>query len=102
MNAFKLAALFVLLSPGVILTLPPGSKGILFSGQTSIAAAIVHALVFVLVLAYFRRCFMEGFEDSEGKAMGVSMCPEGKIRVSGACRSMCLEGRYNAADKTCY
>ena len=102
MNAYKLAALFFLLTPGVVLTLPPGPKGIFFSGQTSIAAALVHALVFVLVLAYFRRSFYEYFEDSEGKAMGVSMCPEGQLRVSGACRSTCLEGQYNAAEKTCY
>ena len=39
--------LFLLLSPGVILTLPPGSKGVFFSCQTSILAAVVHAVLFV-------------------------------------------------------
>ncbi len=102
MNAFKVAALFFVLVPGVVLTLPPGSKGIFFSGQTSVAAAIVHALVFVLILGYCRRFSAEGSEDSEGKAQGVRMCPEGQVRVSGACRSTCLEGNYNAAEKTCY
>lgn len=42
--------LFFVLSPGVLLTLPPCSKGFLASGQTSLAAAAVHALVFALTL----------------------------------------------------
>ena len=41
--------LFFVLSPGVLLTLPPGSRGILMSGQTSLIAAAVHAVVFVIV-----------------------------------------------------
>jgi ascorbate-specific PTS system EIIC-type component UlaA len=41
--------LFFLLSPGVLLTIPPGSKGLFVSGQTSILAAAVHAVVFVVV-----------------------------------------------------
>jgi hypothetical protein len=44
-----LAVLFFVLSPGVLLTLPPGSRGIFTSGQTSLAAAAVHALVFMVV-----------------------------------------------------
>ncbi len=43
--------LFLLLSPGVLLTLPPGSRGIFMSGQTSLVAALVHAFVFAFVLA---------------------------------------------------
>jgi hypothetical protein len=38
--------LFVLLTPGVLLTLPPGSKGLL--------PAVVHGFVFAAVLAYRR------------------------------------------------
>jgi hypothetical protein len=51
-NIFSLTAflLFIVLSPGVLLTLPPGSLGVFGSGQTSIVAAIVHAAVFVLLL----------------------------------------------------
>jgi hypothetical protein len=41
--------LFILLSPGVLLTLPPGSGGILMSGQTSLVAAVVHAFVFAFL-----------------------------------------------------
>jgi hypothetical protein len=41
--------LFFILSPGVLLTIPPCSKGLFLSGQTSILAAAVHAVVFVVV-----------------------------------------------------
>lgn len=50
-------ALFVILSPGLLLTLPPGSKGVLMSGETSVAAALVHAIVFALVFASLRKQF---------------------------------------------
>jgi hypothetical protein len=39
--------LFFLLSPGVLLTLPARSRGLFMSGQTSLIAAFVHALVFM-------------------------------------------------------
>jgi hypothetical protein len=58
------AVLFFVLSPGVLLTLPPGSKGVLMSGQTSILAAAVHAVVFVVVGYYIKRHLTrEGFEE---------------------------------------
>jgi hypothetical protein len=101
MNTFALAALFFLLSPGVVLTLPPSSKGLFFSGQTSVAAAIVHALVFVLAVHYLSRYVLERF-SVPGAAMGVTGCPPGQIRISGACRPTCLEGNYNESEKTCY
>jgi hypothetical protein len=101
MRAWCAALLFFVLSPGVILTLPPGSKGIFFSGQTSVVAAAVHALVFVLACYYLRRWMrIEGFE--EGPAQGVQMCPPGYVRVSGACRKTCLLGQYNSGEGTCY
>lgn len=50
-------ALFVILSPGMLLTLPPGSSGVFRSGQTSVAAAATHALVFALVFALLRKQF---------------------------------------------
>ena len=49
--------LFVLLSPGLLLSLPPGSGGVFRSGQTSIAAVITHAIVFALIFAMLRRTF---------------------------------------------
>ena len=50
------ALLFVLLTPGLVLTLPP--KGALFfSGKSSPAAVGVHTLVFALVFAFMRKRF---------------------------------------------
>jgi hypothetical protein len=51
------ALLFVLLTPGVLLTLPPGSAGIFRSGQTSGAAVGVHTLVFAIAFASLRSQF---------------------------------------------
>lgn len=48
-------ALFILLSPGFFVTLPPGSKGVLMSGQTSISAVLVHAVVFMGALWLLKR-----------------------------------------------
>ena len=57
--------LFVLLSPGVLLTLPPKGKGIYMSGQTSLLAVAVHAVVFALAFNYLRGSGMfEGFQDT--------------------------------------
>ncbi len=50
--------LFVLLSPGILLTIPPMSGGIWMSGQTSLIAAVVHGLIFAFlstrVLGYLK------------------------------------------------
>jgi len=56
--------LFVLLSPGVLLTLPPVGKKIFMSGQTSLIAVAVHAVVFYIALGYLKPMY-EGFEDKK-------------------------------------
>jgi hypothetical protein len=45
------------LSPGLLLTIPPGSGGLLRSGQTSIPAVLTHAIVFAMIFALLRRQF---------------------------------------------
>ncbi len=60
--------LFVLLSPGVLLTLPPVGKKIFMSGQTSLIAVAVHAVVFYLALGYLGPMY-EGFEEMPKKKM---------------------------------
>ena len=67
------ALLFFVLSPGVLLTLPPGSRGVFASGQTSIIAAAVHALVF-MVAVYF--LYMKPAE---------SFCNRGTFATSDGC-----------------
>lgn len=75
---FYATVLFVLLSPGVLLTLPPVGSRIFMSGKTSLLAVLVHAVVFYLLLANHRsipvlNVIFEGFEaqGEEGKPMGV-------------------------------
>ena len=46
--------LFVLLSPGVLLTLPPVGSQIFMSGKTSLIAVLVHAVVFVGFFIIYR------------------------------------------------
>jgi hypothetical protein len=50
-------ALFLALSPGLLLTLPPGSGGVFRSGQTSLPAVLTHAVVFAVIFAVLRRQF---------------------------------------------
>ena len=51
------AVLFVLLTPGVLLTLPPMNGGVFMSGQTGPVAVGAHTLVFALVFAFLRGQF---------------------------------------------
>jgi hypothetical protein len=51
------AILFVLLTPGVLLTIPPAGKGVFMSGQSSLLAVGVHTLVFALVFSFLRKNF---------------------------------------------
>lgn len=47
-------ALFMALSPGMLLTIPPGN---IMSGKTSQSAVVVHAVVFAVVFALLRKQF---------------------------------------------
>lgn len=49
--------LFLVLSPGLLLTLPSGSGGVFTSGQTSPQSVFVHALVYAIIFASLRRQF---------------------------------------------
>ena len=68
------AILFFVLSPGVLLTLPPGSRGIFMSHQTSVLAAAVHALVFAAVSYHLWPKTHEGFENCPPT---MKACPSG-------------------------
>ena len=48
----KEVLLFVLLSPGLLLTIPPVGNSFFFSFKTSLLAILVHALVFAAILYY--------------------------------------------------
>jgi hypothetical protein len=55
-----LSLLFILLSPGFLVTIPPVGKSIFMSGQTSVSAILVHALIFTGIL-YGLSHVKEGF-----------------------------------------
>ena len=77
--------LFILLSPGVLLTLPPIGGKIFMSGKTSLIAVLVHAVVFYVLLSMRRQIpiinvIFEGFQ-AQGE-MGIPM-PEKKEDKTG-------------------
>jgi hypothetical protein len=49
--------LYIALTPGVLLTIPPGSRGLFMSGQTSTPAVAVHTLVFAIIFSLLRSKF---------------------------------------------
>jgi len=61
-------ALFILLSPGLLLTLPPVGKKVLMSGQTSTMAVLVHAVVFAAALMAVNK-YMPLKKNDEGFAI---------------------------------
>jgi hypothetical protein len=62
-----LAILFIVLSPGILLTIPPLSRGLFMSGQTSFLAVVVHAVVFVLVYYYVKPYLVTPLEAFEAE-----------------------------------
>jgi hypothetical protein len=52
--------IFIILSPGILLTIPAGSRGLFMSGQTSLMAAAVHAVVFLIVGAWLKPLLFRG------------------------------------------
>ena len=81
--------LFVVLSPGVLLTLPPLGKGVFMSRQTSLMAVAVHAVVFALAFNYLRGTGMfEGFANPGEQCLNDSDCSgnAGLVCKSGTCQ----------------
>lgn len=75
--------LFILLSPGLLLTLPPVGSKIFMSGKTSTIAVLVHAVVFYILLSFRRQIpvlnvFIEGFEAAGEEGTPMSTKKEAK------------------------
>ena len=61
----KEVLLFILLSPGLLLTLPPVKNTIFFSRKTSLLAVFVHALIFAGILYYLKDLpYLEPFQTT--------------------------------------
>ena len=81
---FGATLLFILLSPGVLLTLPPIGGKIFMSGKTSLIAVLVHAVVFYVIMSYRRQIpvinvILEGFEGQGEEGTPSSVRKETKI-----------------------
>ena len=79
---WQLIVLFVLLSPGVLLTLPPVGGQVFMSGKTSLIAVLVHAVIFTLILTQLEFEFdeTEGFKSRPGWTTVVVRAVGGKGR----------------------
>lgn len=51
------ALLFILLTPGVLLTLPPSGGPVFLSGKTGLVPVLVHTVVFSILFASLRGVF---------------------------------------------
>ena len=79
---WKTILLFIALSPGMLLTLPPVGNKIVMSGKTCLAAAIVHGILFAILLPLLD--VNEGFQFS-AKVMGrngITIRDGGSVRCS--------------------
>lgn len=87
MSLLYLTLLFVVLSPGVLLTLPPVGSKVFMSGKTSLLAVAVHAVVFYLVATYvlpeLTSRQMLGSEGFQGRAQTAA----GSVGANGVCRA---------------
>jgi hypothetical protein len=84
MNLLLATALFVALSPGVLLTLPPGRGPVFASGKTSLVAVFVHAVVFYLAMTFLPGV-IEGMEDPPAKKVSGVQCKMSSECDSGTC-----------------
>jgi hypothetical protein len=80
--------LFIVLSPGVLLTIPRVGKKMFMSGKTSLAAVAVHAAIFVGVLWYLYGGY-EGFQSVSEEAVCINgikpMCAQYKELTPEQC-----------------
>ena len=98
--------LFVLLSPGLIVTLPPVGTKVFFSGKTSVTAVLVHAAIFALALHCIWK-MREGFQNNVS-AGGVCSSPSDCAILGSTCvsrpsrnprdmsQNVCVSPAYNS------
>ena len=72
-----LALLFILLSPGVLITLPPVGRSIFMTRKTSLLSVIVHSILFVIVYSVLIS-YKEGYQG-----WGVAVMPGGGGKTTG-------------------
>lgn len=94
MKLLTIVLLFVILSPGVLLTLPPVGNKIFMSGKTSLLAVAVHAVVFYLALCYILP-YIEGFQAEPAECNVTTNKPSGcKCAPRTYQRGNCAQGLW--------
>jgi hypothetical protein len=85
--------LFIVLSPGVLLTIPPGKGNKLFvSGKTSLVAVLVHAAVFYFALMLLPTIGIEAMTNEEKKEEPKKVSGV-QCKMSAECDSgVCMNG----------
>ncbi len=88
-NYIILGILFIILSPGIFLTIPPIGKKWWMTGQTSIKSALLHAVIFGLILFLLNYYdIIEGFQkkdSSKSKSKSKSSRKQKKKCKGGTC-----------------
>ena len=88
MNILLATALFILLSPGILLTVFPNGKAI-FSGKATVKSVLIHAAIFAAVLFAASHLKLEGFQKGvrerlEAQAAGAPLTPEQLAELAAA------------------
>ena len=94
---WEVILLFVLLSPGVLLTLPPVGNKVWMSGKMSVLSVCVHAVIFVLAMRFLN--VNEGFQRrppaaQRAAAAAALQCGAGYRRGLTGC-VICPAGTYS-------
>jgi len=84
MEVLLATLLFILLSPGLIFTIPPGKGGILSGENTSNVAVLVHAVIFFIVqkMTVNKDWPFDYLNDAVAEIKGLR--PDGKPSTSGS------------------
>jgi len=64
---FVTLALFIVLSPGLLLTLPSGTKGLFNSMQTSVVAILLHGIIFTCLHQLVMQCYRNHLDHNKKK-----------------------------------
>jgi len=97
MNILLATALFILLSPGVLLTIFPNGKTI-FAGKATVKSVLIHAAIFAVVLFAASQLKLEGFATpAAAKAAATAAADKAaKAAKTAAANAVTATSTYNA------
>ena len=95
---FVAVILFVLLSPGLLLTIPPVGSKIFMSGKTSVLAILVHAVIFATLLALSSDS-VSSFMSLNGGLPSSTECTTDATSYYPSC-AMCTSGQNTCLSST--